>query len=66
LEEKSVRLVDSAENLLTGSGKLSEESNNVVCGLTIETGSRLVQEEKEIGLGSKLDTDSDSLSGFDR
>jgi hypothetical protein len=58
--------MDGAEDLLSGGSELSEETNNVVGGLTIETGSRLVEEKKEIGLGGELDTDSDSLSCLDR
>lgn len=37
LEEHGVRLVDRAKNLLTGGGKFSEESDNVVGALTIKT-----------------------------
>ena len=58
--------MDRAENLLTGGGELSEESDKVVCGLTIETRGRLVQEQKQVRLGSELDTDGDSLSRLDR
>lgn len=58
--------MDGTQDLLAGSSEFSEESNNVVGGLTIETGCRLVEEEQEIGLGGKLDTDSNSLSCFDR
>lgn len=58
--------MDGTQDLLTGGSEFSEESNNVVSGLTIETGCRLVEEKQKIRLGSKLDTDSDSLSCFDR
>jgi hypothetical protein len=66
LEQKGVGLVDGTEDLLAGRSKLSEETDQVVSGLTVETRGRLVEEEQEIGLGSKLDTDSDTLSSLDR
>lgn len=58
--------MNGAEDLLASGSKLSKESNNVVGGLTVETGGGLVEEKKKIGLGGKLDTDSDSLSCFNR
>ena len=65
LEQKGVRLVDGTEDLLAGSGKLSKESDQVVGGLTVETGSGLVKEEQKIGFGGELYTDGDTLSRFD-
>jgi hypothetical protein len=37
---------------LTGGSELLEEANDVVRGLTVETTSRLVQEEEQLGFGS--------------
>lgn len=65
MEQKSVRLMNGAENLLASSGELAEESNDVVGTLAIETGGRLVQEEEEFWLGCKLDTDGKTLASFD-
>jgi hypothetical protein len=64
-EEKSVRLVDGAQDGLTGSGELLEEANDVVGRLTIETTGRLVEEQQELRLGSELDTDGKTLPGLD-
>lgn len=58
--------MDGTQDLLAGSSEFSKESNNVVGGLTIETGRRLVEEEQEVGFGGELDTDGNSLSCFDR
>jgi hypothetical protein len=38
--------MDGTQDLLTGGSEFSEESNNVVGRLTIETGSGLVEEKK--------------------
>jgi hypothetical protein len=40
LEEHRVRLVDRAEDGLTGGGELAEKTNDVVGGLTIETAAK--------------------------
>jgi hypothetical protein len=45
LEQESVGLMDGTQDLLTGGSEFSEESNNVVSGLTIKTGSGLVEEK---------------------
>lgn len=58
--------MDGTQDLLSSSGKLSQESDQVVSGLTVETGSRFIEEEKQVGLGGKFDTDGDSLSSFNR
>lgn len=65
LEQKGVRLVNSAENLLAGSSEFTKESDQVVGGLTIETRSGLVKEKQQIGLGGQFNTNSDTLSSFD-
>lgn len=57
--------MDGTQDGLTGGSKFSQETDNVEGALTVETGSRLVQEEQELGLGSQLDTDGKSLSSFD-
>jgi hypothetical protein len=38
--------MDGTQDLLTGGSEFSEESNNVVGGLTIETGGGLVEEKE--------------------
>ena len=38
--------MNGTQDLLTGGSELSEESNNVVGGLTVETGSGLVEEKE--------------------
>jgi len=58
--------MNGTQDLLTGGSEFSKESNDVVGGLTIKTGSGLVEEKQEIRLGGEFDTDSDSLSCFDR
>lgn len=58
--------MDGTEDLLSSSSKLSQESNQVVSGLTVKTGGRFIEEKEQIGFGGKLDTDGNSLSSFNR
>jgi len=62
LEQHGRRLVNSAENGLTGLGKLLHQIADSPGGLRVETGGRFVQEEKELRLSSKLNTDSQTLT----
>lgn len=52
--------------LLASSCELAEEAHNVVRRLPVETRGRLVQEQEQVGLGSKLDTDGDTLARLNR
>ena len=64
LEQHGRRLVDSAENGLAVLLQLVQKIKNSPRGLRVETGSRLVQEEKQGRLGSQLDTNSKTLALF--
>lgn len=64
LEEERVRLVNRAQDLLAGSGEFAQESDDIVSALTVQTGSWFVQEEQELRLGGKLDTNGQPLSSF--
>ncbi|KAI6753422.1 hypothetical protein HG531_005591 [Fusarium graminearum] len=65
LKESGVGLVDCAENSLAGSSELLEETDDVEGALTVKTGSRLVEEKHQLRLGSKLDTNCNTLALFD-
>lgn len=58
LEEEGVGLMDGAEDRLAGGGELSEESDDVEGGLSVETRGGLVEEEEKLRLRSKLDSDA--------
>jgi hypothetical protein len=45
LEQEGIRLVDGTKNLLSGSGELSKETDQVVGGLTVKTRGGFVEEE---------------------
>lgn len=66
LEDQGVRLVDGAKNRNTGTGKLLQETGDTERAGRIKTGSGFIEEEKQVGLGSELDTDSDELAVRDR
>lgn len=55
-----------AEDGLTGSGELAKEANQIVGRLTVETGSRFVEEKQELRLRGELDADGETLASFDR
>jgi hypothetical protein len=57
--------VNGAENSLTVLGQGVNEIENGPGSLRVETGSRLVEEQKQLGLGSKLDTNSQTLTLLD-
>ena len=57
--------MDHAKNGLTLVCKLPQEPNNVPCTLTIQSRGRFVQEQQQLGLGGELDTDRETLAGFD-
>lgn len=56
--------MDSAENLLPSSCELTQEADDVIGALPIETTGRFVKEEKEFRLGRQFDTDSHSFPGW--
>jgi hypothetical protein len=65
LEKHRRRLVDGAENSLAVLGQGVNEIENGPGSLRIKTGSGLIEEQKQLGLGSKLDTDSQTLTLLD-
>ena len=56
--------MDSTENLLAGSGELSQESDDIICALAVEATGRLIEEEQKLGLGRELNADGNSFSGW--
>ena len=56
--------MDRAKDSLTTGSELLQEPNDVVCRLTIETGSRLVEEQEKLGLSSKFDTYGEPFPSF--
>lgn len=56
-------LMNRAQDGLTGGGELAQECDDEVRGLTVETGSRLV-EEQQSWLGDEFDTDGETLASF--
>ena len=65
LEKHGRGLMDSAQNGLTALGELLKEIQNSPRSLRVETGSRLVNEEKKRRLGSKFDADCKTLPLLD-
>lgn len=57
--------MNRAQDSLTSGGQLAQKSNDVESTLRIETRCRLIQEEKELRFGGKLNTDCDTFALFD-
>jgi hypothetical protein len=57
--------MDGTQDSLTCGSQLTEETNDVEGALRVETRGRLVQEEKEFGLGGELDTNGYTFALFD-
>ncbi|KAI6771895.1 hypothetical protein HG530_002853 [Fusarium avenaceum] len=58
----NILLVNGADDGLTSSAQLSEETNNRVSRLRVKTRGRLVEEEKQRWLGCQLDTNGQPLT----
>jgi len=65
LEELAARLMDGAQNCLAVLSEGPQESHDGPSTLRVETGGRLVQEEKKLWLCSELDTDGSALAVLD-
>ena len=61
LEEHGGRLVDSAENSLAVLGQSINEIENRPRSLTVQTRRRLIEKEKQLGLGCQLNTNGETL-----
>ena len=64
LEQKSVGLMDSAENSLTCVSQLAEEDTNSPGTLRVKATGGFVEEEQKFGLGNKFDADGEKLPLF--
>lgn len=57
--------MNSAENSLAVLGQGVNKIENGPGSLRVKTGSGLIEEQKQLGLGSKFDTDSQTLTLLD-
>lgn len=65
LVQKCGRLVDGAQDSLAAGRELADERGHGPGGLAVEARGGLVEEEQEVGLGSKLHTNSQAFALFD-
>jgi len=66
LEQRRIGLVNGAEDSLSSRRELLKETDDVERALRVQSGRRLVEEEKEFRFRGQLNTDRNALALLDR